>query len=115
MTPRQRVAAAMRGDVPDKTPFTIYCEKLPQCEVERTLRNRGMCLVKRTTSYSMHMPNVKTEEHSYCDSQGRYVTRATYSTPCGDVSTLVEPAGFTAWRHEHLFKSPEDYKVILFM
>lgn len=115
MTPRQRVAAAMRGDIPDKTPFTLYAEKLPPLELEQTLRNRGMCAIRRINSYKVRMPNVKIDAHHYQDSRGKNVTRTTYATPYGEVSTLFEPAGFTVWKHEYLFKSPEDYKSILFM
>ena len=33
----------------------------------------------------------------------------------GTVDTLSEPAGFTTWTHEKMFKTPDDYKVLLFL
>ena len=115
MTSRQRVMNTLRGDIPDKTPVTIYCDKMPQCTVERELRNRGMCLVKRTASYSINTPNVKVESHTSTGDDGRTMVRTVYSTPYGELSTVHEPAGFTAWWHERMFKSPDDYKAIMFM
>ncbi|MDD3927321.1 MAG: hypothetical protein PHT33_11755 [bacterium] len=114
-TPYKRVMSALRGEKPDKIPFTVYSEKLPQCSVERELRNRGLCPVKRITSYKYYTPNVKETACHYTDEQGRNLIRTVYSTPYGDLSTLVEPAGFTSWVHERMFKTPEDYKALLFM
>lgn len=106
---------ALHGDIPDITPFTIYEQKIPRCEYERDLRNRGLCLVKRVVSYNIHHPNVKVQSVNYTGDDGRQLTRNTYSTPCGDLTKLVQPAGFTSWTHERVFKSPEDYKAILFL
>ena len=33
----------------------------------------------------------------------------------GSVNTLSEPAGFTTWTHEKMFRSADDYKVLLFL
>lgn len=115
MTPAERVMTVLRGGVPDRTPFTTYENKLPRCSDERELRNRGLCLVKRTASYSLQYPDVKIKSYNYTDEQGRYVTNTVYSTPYGDLSRITQPAGFTSWTHTHEFKSEEDYKPLLFM
>jgi hypothetical protein len=115
MTPRERVMRALRGEATDKTPFTIYEEKLPRSTLARELRRRGLCLVKRVRSYKTHTPNAGHREDRYVDERGRYVVRALLSTPHGELSTVAEPAGFTSWRHEYLFKSPDDYKALLFL
>ena len=47
MTPRQRVLAVLHHQRPDKVPLTIYEGKIPQCAVERRLRNEGLCIVNR--------------------------------------------------------------------
>jgi len=114
LTPRQRVMTALRGGVPDETPFTIYAGHLPRCTAERELRDRGLCLVERVASYKTHHPNVGYKSDRYTDERGRNMVRATYTTPHGDLSCVWEPAGFTDWRHEWLFKSPADYKALLF-
>ena len=115
MTPYRRVITALRGGCPDKTPFTVYESKIPQCAVERELRNRGLCIVKRITSYNIRRPNVKTKSIHYTDEKGRYLIRTIIETPYGELSTLDQPAGFTSWHHERLFKSPDDYNALLFM
>ncbi len=114
-TPRERVMTALHGEAPDKTPFTIYEEKLPRCALERDLRNRGLCLVRRVRSYKTLTPNVGYREDRFADERGRDVVRAAFATPHGELTTLAEPAGFTSWRHEHLFKSPDDYRALLFL
>jgi hypothetical protein len=95
-------------------PFTIYESKIPQCAAEREMRNRGLCIVNRMGVFKTHMPDVKTSSRTYSEN-GRALIRTYYETPAGTLTTLTEPAGFTTWRHELLFKSPEDYKAILFM
>ncbi len=115
MTPRQRVEAVLRGEVPDKIPFTIYESKLPQCEVERQLRNEGLCIVdRRVPVFRVHSPNVSSESHSYTENGVGYVRR-TIHTPVGDLFTIDRPAGFTSWHVVKLFKTPDDYKALLFM
>lgn len=114
MTPSKRVEQALKGGHSDRVPFTIYESKIPQCAVEREMRNRGLCIVNRVGVYKTHMPNVKVTTTGYWEG-GKHLIRTTYETPCGTLTTLAEPAGFTTWHHEKLFKSPADYKAILFM
>ena len=114
MTPRERVEIALRGGRADKVPFTIYESKIPQCEAERRMRNHGLCILHRTHVINDYQPNVKFTQHVYREN-GKRLIRTFYDTPAGQVSTLTEPAGFTSWTHEKMFKRPEDYKVLLFM
>ncbi|MCC6581213.1 MAG: hypothetical protein IT440_12320 [Phycisphaeraceae bacterium] len=116
MTPRQRVELALQGRLGDRVPFTIYEGKIPQCVAERQMRNRGLCIVNRLHPvYRAHSPNVQVRGETYTDAAGRHMTRTWYDTPVGVVSSLSEPAGFTTWQHERLFKSPDDYKVLRFL
>jgi hypothetical protein len=115
MTPRQRVEAVLRGEVPDKVPFTIYESKLPQCAVERQLRNEGLCIVnRRYPVVRTHTPNVCSESFPYTENGVSYVRRVIH-TPVGDLFTIDRPAGFTTWHLAKLFQKPEDYKALLFM
>ncbi len=115
ITPRQRVEAALRGEMADQVPFTVYESKIPQCAAERQLRNEGLCIVVRTVPVVRTIsPNVRTESHHYSENGISYV-RTLYHTPAGDLSTLSRPAGFTSWHVEKLFRRPEDYAPILSM
>ncbi len=131
MTPRQRVEAALRGERTDKVPFTVYDWMVPRCSAERELRERGLCLLVPTMGsqygassirgrkydaavVTTHRPNVKVSERTYTE-DGRRFTRTVYETPVGSVSTLGEYGGFTTWRREKMFKTPDDYGTILFL
>lgn len=115
LTPRKHVEISLRGGHSDRVPFTMYENKIPQCAVEREMRNRGMCIVKRDASvFKIHHPNVKITPQIYFEGEKQF-TRTWFETPVGKVSTLIEAAGFTSWVHEKMFKSPDDYKVIRFI
>ena len=114
MTPRQRVETVLRHEVPDRTPLTMYECMIPQCEAERRLRNGGLCIVQRRGVVATHTPNVTTETHHYSE-DGKPRVRRVYHTPVGDLSSVDQPAGFTSWHLERLFKGPDDYKRLLFM
>jgi len=115
LTPKRRVEAALRGEKTEKTPFTIYENKLPQCTVERQLRNEGLCIVNRNYSVvRASSPNVIYESCNYSENGVQY-TRQIIKTPAGELFSIHKPAGFTSWCTSHLFKTPEDYKKLLFM
>jgi hypothetical protein len=116
MTPRQRVETVLAGGKPDHVPFTVYEYKLPQCAIERQLRNDGLCIMnRRYVGYQTITPNCKTETFSYTDEKtGKGLVRSVTHTPKGDLTSLSEPADFTSWRHELPFKGPEDYEALIF-
>jgi hypothetical protein len=102
----------LRGEPVDKVPLTIYEYKIPQCAVERRLREEGMCIVNRKIPVVItETPNCTTESQHYTE-KGRPRVRTVIRTPVGELSTVAEPADFTSWRLERLFKRPEDYKVL---
>ncbi|MDD2711088.1 MAG: hypothetical protein PHV34_24175 [Verrucomicrobiae bacterium] len=115
MTPRKNVECALRGGCGSRVPFTLYEAKIPQCASEREMRNRGLCIVKRDAPvFRVHTPNVKVTEDGYWENGKKFI-RSHYETPVGTVTSLREPSGFTTWTHERMFKSPEDYRTLLFM
>ena len=115
MTPRERVLAALRKEPTDQVPFTIYECMIPQCAAERQLRNEGLCIVnRRVQPYVIETPNCTTEAFTYTE-DGKMRVRTVTRTPIGEVSTVVEPADFTKWTIEKLFKGPEDYEVLAFI
>jgi len=115
MTPRERVLAVLRKEPVDKVPFTIYEKKIPQCAIERRLRNEGLCIVNRQIPvYLTKTPNCVTETYTYTEN-GKQRIRTNIRTPVGEVYKVEEPAGFTSWTVEKLFKGPEDYKALMYM
>lgn len=113
MTPRARVERALRGGHGDRVPFTLYEAFLQPSAAERAMRNRGMCVVNRLPVFKTHRPNVRVTEQSYWEGE-RKLTRTRYETPVGELTTLTEGGDLTVWRHELLFKRPEDYAAIRF-
>ena len=114
MTPREHVETVLHGGQTEIIPFTMYESMIPQCVAERRMRNRGLCIVNRQNVFSVHRPNVKmTQEHF--EENGHTMVRTHYETPVGSVHTLSQPVGFTSWHHERMFKTPDDYKILLFI
>jgi hypothetical protein len=115
MTPKQNVEAVLLGRKSETVPFTIYESKLPQCTVERQLRNEGLCIVNRNYNvFKTISPNVQYESYTYTQ-DGQEHIKTIIKTPAGDLSYTVKPAGFTAWTEERIFKGPQDYKKLYAM
>ena len=114
MTPRKRVEAILRGDLPDRVPLTMYECMIPQCTVERRLRDDGMCIVYRTSVYRTHTPHVRRRSEPF-ERDGVAYVRTITETPVGHLTEVSRPAGFTSWHVEKLFKRPEDYRVLRFL
>ncbi len=115
LTPRERVEGALRFEDVDHVPFTIYECMIPQCEAERVMRNEGLCIHQRSPSpYSSRSPGITSESHAFVEN-GRARTRTIIHTPVGDLTEVREPAGFTSWHVEKLFKRPEDYRALIAM
>lgn len=115
MTPRERVLAVLDGQPTDRVPFTIYECMIPQCAVERRLRNEGLCIVdRRVPTVTSERPNVRTETVRYTE-DGVDKVRRTHHTPVGDLFQIDQPADFTSWHLSKLFKTPEDYKALMFL
>jgi hypothetical protein len=113
LTPLRRVEIALRGGHADRVPFTMYEGHLLQTAAERHMRNRGLCIVNRQSVYAIRHPNVKTTRQEYWQ-DGKKFVRTVHETPVGNLSWMHEDAGFTYWVHEKMFKTPEDYKAMLF-
>ncbi|OGV53101.1 MAG: hypothetical protein A2017_04480 [Lentisphaerae bacterium GWF2_44_16] len=115
MTAAEKVMISLKGGHSNSVPFTMYGGKAYKCRAEREMRNRGMCIVERTAPvFKTRTPNVKIKSEVYAEN-GKTMTRTYYETPVGTLTNLREAAGFTSWLHEKLFKSPDDYKALLFI
>ncbi len=113
MTPRQRVETALRGDLPDVIPFSIYANKLPRCQVELELRNAGACILERSPgALSVETPNVKATTVQ-TQENGATIIRTTYETPAGPLTTVNRPAPGTTWQLKRMFGGPDDYKALI--
>ena len=117
MTPRERVEAVLKGQRPDRVPFTAYEAMVPRCETERGLRNHGLCIVALAPSVFRRIsPHVNAEHVSYEEHEVSYL-RTNIRTPSGDLHSLqrLSPVGHGAWTVDYLFKGPENYRALEFM
>jgi len=116
MTRRQRVYAALRGEMADRVPFTCYGGLLPRGETSRKLREMGLTLVDRIPVFSFGQPGVEYETRQY-ERDGRWWVRNTVRTPVGEVTEELRTGGGygTSLRHEFFIKRPEDYRVMEFL
>lgn len=131
MNPKERVELVLKNQPVDKIPFTVYGtfwggasienpvvpfgRYLPQCTVERQLRNRGLCIVDLTYwGYSSKRQDTKIISTVY-EEDGRFMVRTDYKTPFGDLNTIKEISDYTIWTRKKMFETKEDYKKILFI
>ena len=115
MTCAERLEAIFEGALVDKVPFALKGWRIPQCEMERVLRNEGLCIIDSRSVYTSVSPNVETETLN-C----RGYQRTTIKTPLGRLTSVskrvaAEKTEGTAWQMEWVFKGPEDSDAIAFV
>ncbi len=87
MTPRERVEAALLGRQADKVPFTTYYNKIFLSEMERDLRNKGLCIIEhRIPVFAVESPDVSEETIHYRDEDGIMRIKKVMQTPKGTLS-----------------------------
>jgi hypothetical protein len=114
MNSRERLEKIFAGEMVDRIPFALKGWRIPQCQAERELRNRGMGILDSRPVYAVSSPNVSSETHIF-SRDGATHTRTVIRTPGGELSTLTRGAATTSWRMEFMFKGPEDYAAIAAM
>ncbi len=88
---------------------------MPQCSIERNLRNKGLCLSEgRFSGYKICRPNVKVSSIVY-EENNRLMVRTDYETPIGKLNIIKEVGDFTFWVHKKMFTDKEDYKILDFL
>ena len=116
MTPRERVMAVLRGEMPDQVPFTIKRPQPPQGEIERSLRNQGLTICTDALPFTIARPNVEVFRRERLEN-GRPCIRETLRTPVGEVwqEWSVEPAYDSRHISKHLVERLEDFEVVDFL
>ena len=123
MSIRDDIIRAARGEMPERVPYVIYPAFLPQGEVERSLRSRGLGLLGTIEGSwdCFDLPNVEIAQRTIIRGGNRFL-RTTYRTPVGELTQLSRldyaagMAGFAnPWLVEYLVKRPADYDVLEFV
>ena len=71
MTVRQRILAALRGEMPDQIPLTVYPSMVPRGQAERELRERGLGFAWRASVLDCETPHVEHERREYTENGQR--------------------------------------------
>jgi hypothetical protein len=116
MTPRERIVAVLRGETPDRIPFTIKRPQPQRGEVERKLRNEGLAVCIEELPFTTRRPNVEVIQREYWKN-GRTHIAETLRTPVGEVTQawIVEPGYNSRHRAKFPVVRPEDYAVVEFI
>ncbi|NPV08943.1 MAG: hypothetical protein HPY83_13400 [Anaerolineae bacterium] len=112
MTPRDRFLAVLRGEMPDRIPFVAFYNKIPRCEVERQLRNQGLCIINKMSVWNESYQDLAEEVLRYRGADGVWREKTTVHTPAGDVCKVDRPAPGTTWHEKLWFSGPQDYEAI---
>lgn len=114
---RTRILRALRGQSENHVPFTTYSLFSELSTFERRMRERGLGYVAISSSYDIVQRQATVREIRYRAANGDAMIRTEYDTPYGLLSTEQKPQPelYTNWTKEHLFKSEEDYKALLWL
>jgi hypothetical protein len=113
VNPHERIVAVLRGEMPDRTPFTIKRPQPPQGEIERRLRNEGLALCIEELPFTTTRPHTEVLRRESCEGGG-LCWQETYRTAAGEVSQswVVEPGYGSRHITRHMIKGVRDYRVV---
>ena len=110
MTPRERVFAALAGQMPDRVPFVIWNNKLPGGDLDRQLLKLEACIINKSTVYRLTTPGIETITEQLESKDGLPRMQKTYRTPAGTLSTIQRLCPGSTWLEKMPFTGPEDYE-----
>jgi hypothetical protein len=116
MSIKSDILAVLRGERPERVPWNIHHELLPQGRLERAMRERGLGIVEKGVHpYLAVSPRVSVEERQTVE-DGRRTIHVTHHTPVGDLHSrkVIGPDG-SPWVLEHPVKQVDDFRVLEFI
>jgi hypothetical protein len=108
---REEIEIALAGGAPDHVPFSFYDLLYPDGIDPSPLQAKGMAVCARRDVFRKVMPNVKVTEVREQDGGIRTI----YTTPVGDLTSLVRRATLGMAPVEHAIKRRDDYKIAAFI
>ena len=112
-TARERVLEVLAGEEPDRVPFIIWDNKVPNPEIERALLALDTCVIVKSTVWNHRLEGIEVcREPLPPQAAGHPRTRTVYRTAAGPLSTIHVQQPGTVWEEKHLFESPADYDAI---
>ena len=116
MNVHDRIEAALKGQLADQVPFTIYSNKIPKGEAERRLRGKGLGFSWRQNIIDWEYPNCDIRTVTW-RKDGQDLSRTIYSTPVGEIYEVnrLEGEYGSTWKVEWPVKTREDYRVMTYV
>ena len=114
LSPRERVRLALRGELADRVPFTVYWLMFPRGEAERALRNAGTAVVERVPLFRVGHPGVDVVTREY-EENGTLFLRKELRCRGGFVhATSRRERGYDTswWQLDYFVKDPADYDLL---
>ena len=117
MTPRERFFSALNCGRPDRIPFVVWDNKLPDASHGDTaLRDRLLeletCVTVKTKAYDTVYDGIEISREKYTGEDGESRRKTTYHTSSGDLTEIGHPQGETTWKEKLLFSTPDDYDAL---
>ncbi len=125
MTSKQRLLAAVRGELPDRVPVSTYELNAHNPDhwenTEPSYRRLMQAIAEMADEMSMvgtgGLPNAaeRIETQTWTDERGSRFRRQTWHTPKGDLTRLLrdDPGLHTTWQLEHWCKELDDLDKVL--
>ena len=113
-TPRERLIAALKGQTPDRIPFSCYQSIVPQSKVvRRELFELGMVSVNRLHPFRFRYRNVEFIQEDKTEN-GEPVRVKSFATPMGVIwqKNVFDPGYHSEWPVKHYVTEPEDYDIL---
>jgi hypothetical protein len=110
MTPRERVLAALAGEMPDRVPFVVWNNKLPGEPVNSRLFECEACVINKSTVYRLSTPGVEVETEQLAPIDCLARRRKIFHTPAGDLITEERIVPGSIWLEKMPFTGPNDYE-----
>jgi hypothetical protein len=102
--------AALAGEIPDRVPFAVWNNKLPNDEITQQLLEAEACIINKSTVYKAETPGVGIESEPLPEVDGYPRRRKTFHTAEGDLVTIERVTPGSIWLEKMPFAAPEDYE-----
>ena len=114
LSPRERVRLAVRSQMADRVPFTVYWLMFPRGETERALRNAGTAVVERVPLFRLSHPGFEIVDREYEKEGGRFLRKELRAARGCLQATYRRESGYGTswWQLDPFVKQPSDYDLL---
>jgi hypothetical protein len=110
MTPRERVLAALSGEMADRVPFVIWNNKLPGEPVNSQLLESKACIINKSTVYQAATPGIDIDAEPLEPVDGLPRRRKAFHTRAGILAIVERVTPGSIWLEKMPFAGPDDYE-----